>query len=94
MKKPFNVLGLEVPLIQSEVLENNVAGDYCPVKKIIRVCRKNKKNQQKSIILHELLHAYFDRVGALDIGIDEQTEEMLCNTLTALLLDNFRLTRK
>lgn len=94
MKKPFNVLGLEVPVIQKKVLENNDAGVFDPVKKEIFICKSLPKDQQKFVELHELLHAVFFRIGIEDIGVDAKSEELLCNQIATVLLDNFRLTRK
>jgi len=94
MRKPFNVLGLTVPITQKKTLENNDAGQFCPVKKEILLCKTLPKDQQKFTEIHELMHAFFFRIGVEDIGIDEKTEEILCNQIATLLTDNFRLTRK
>lgn len=88
----IDVFGLRVPVKIKDIgVEDD--GDYCPLTKIIRVSNRLSGKDLDSTILHELLHAFLDRLG-FSIVLKEDVEELLVRNLESFLMEKYDMKLK
>ena len=89
----FNVYGCDVQLIAKE-LDASIYAYYDPERKVIYVSNKIKGQLRKQTILHELLHAIWDRIGFNQMAIPIDTQELLVENISQCICENFTMTYK
>jgi len=93
--KAIDVLGkqLHIDVVDSLTDEqgDKLHGLYDPDLGLIKIRREDDRNFQ--VIIHEVLHATFHRLG-LRHTLDEQLEEVLCDTIATVIDENFKLERR
>lgn len=76
------------------LIENNSSqGEYCSESKTIKIDKSLTGYDYQVCLIHECLHALFDRLSfnqAIEIGL----EEVMCDNLSKWLIENFRIETK
>lgn len=53
-------------------------GQWCPDKRVIKICKDLHPSVELTTVWHEWVHAMLQDIG---IPLTDETEEMVCNTL-------------
>jgi hypothetical protein len=94
--KSVKIYGWDVPIIKEPNLmdQHGFLGFYDPQNKQIRIDPRLKGAAFTSTLLHEMVHALFDRGGLAQTRIPSSLEEIICEQLSTIILENFELTPK
>ena len=85
-----NILGSEIDVVFCNLDAEKVDGLYSPSEKLIKIHDQLEPNEAQLVILHEMIHALLDRVGAYSVIADE-IQEVICDTIPHMILENFLL---
>jgi hypothetical protein len=85
----LNILGKEYRITFGELQSDNLGICNHVTGEIILDRSKTTHDSMEQVAFHEILHAIFDRIGARQF-IEPQAEEMLCDSISKCLLDNFK----
>lgn len=92
IKKSVDVLGMSVPVkIYSGVADESgqpVFGYYDPNKREIVLNSNQTKDSLIRTFLHEMGHAWLDRIG-IRVAISSELKEVICEGYANLWYDNF-----
>lgn len=96
--KPFRTLKVFGLLIYVYKLENllkneGMYGYYCPEGKYIAVDKDLSGKILEHTIIHEMLHAVFDRLH-IDAQMERSFVEVLVENVSVALMENFEVKRK
>jgi hypothetical protein len=87
----LKVFGLDVKLVFRPIMDTmNLHGYFDPVKLEIVIDSKQSKKDQMSTLIHEICHTLAYRLGWKQ-SISQQMEEMLCEQISTVLMENFDL---
>lgn len=86
----LNIFGKEYRITFGELQSDNLGTCNHITGEIILDRSKTTHDSLEQVAFHEILHAIFDRIGARQF-IEAQAEEMLCDSISKCLLDNFKL---
>lgn len=94
-KKSFiwNIFGQKVNGSFKDISETQYAGFYDRTKKEVVIHTKLDKQTENITLVHECVHALFDRLGYVN-AINLQTEELICDQIAKCLCENFDIKRK
>jgi hypothetical protein len=87
----LNIFGKEYRIAFGELQSNDVGTCNHITGEIILDRSKTTHDSIEQVAFHEILHAIFDRIGARQF-IEPQAEEMLCDSISKCLMDNFKLS--
>lgn len=88
----INVLGKKVPITTSKTLASRgIYGLYDAGAGKIEVDVNIKGDMLKRTIIHETIHAMFDRLGS---QMDFQLEEIYCDSIANVIVENFNVSLK
>ncbi len=91
--KYLKVLGKKIKVVFRDMTEENVCGHYLYAQKLIEINSALDPITQQVTLLHELVHAVFDRAGIHSANISHDIEEIICDQVSKVILENFKLTR-
>jgi hypothetical protein len=90
----LDVLGMKVNIVMMDSVNGGADhGEWCPKDKEIRIDQNMTDEQKELYTLHELIHAHFFRIGLTET-IDHLTEEIIADTLSTAIAENYRLVPK
>lgn len=94
--KPLQILGKKVPFVVKKGFanEDGTLGEYLPGKYKILIDAELKGTELTWVIIHEMIHAMFDRGGLLDAQIPPEVEEVIATQVAIVITENFKLQRK
>ncbi len=72
----------------------HVCGLYDSENKTIFIEKNLKGNELKHTILHEEIHAIFDRCGLNQTQHTQDLQEMICENVARFILENYNITDK
>lgn len=90
----FNILGMKVKVKYADLNKENLCGKYVYDEKTIYINSTLNKELQKVTLLHEFLHAVFDRAGLTQAKITSDAQEIICDQFAKALTENFKVTKK
>lgn len=94
MKKPksFNVFGQEIKVryVKNLIEDDEINGDYCQREKSIRIDSSLIGQALLSTMIHETIHAIFDRIG-INQGVDSGVEEIIADSVAICLIENYHI---
>ena len=85
-----NVLGSIVDIEFCDLDTDKVDGLYLPSEKLIKIHKDLEPPEAQLVILHEMIHALLDRIGAYSV-IAEEIQEVICDVIPHMILENFLL---
>lgn len=91
--KKLNVLGKMVPIDYLDLSMVDFDGAYVASEERIVIDTELKDNEKHAVILHEAVHALFDRLG-LKGNLPESLEEILSETFALMVTENFKIKPK
>ena len=94
MIKKINILGESVKVKYRDMTEDKVCGWYIYDKKLIEINNKIPKDIQNVTLVHEIIHAVFDRAGILNAKVSHDIQEVICDQVAKVLTENFNLKEK
>jgi Zn-dependent peptidase ImmA (M78 family) len=74
--------------------EDSLAGFFDPVNWVIYVDARLSKEEQRLVELHELVHCVFYRLGYRNTNINENLEELICENVASVIVENYNLSKK
>lgn len=91
--KPLNIFGrkVKVNLVESLVENQGNLGTYCYDKKEIDLEATLKPKELIEVLVHEAVHAMFDRTGVHQ-NLAEGVEEIITEQIVTVLTENFKIT--
>lgn len=92
----LSVLGLNVKVLKKNNLINKygIAGSYNFKSKDINIDNSLKADNFNQCLIHELIHATFDRIGIINTNLDANLEEIICDNIATVIVENFKLKIK
>jgi len=91
----INVLGKRIKITYTKDLEKNhgALGLFDPIKWQIDIDYRVSldKNALQLVLLHELVHALFERVGVTSTDLNENVEEILAECVANFVFETFKL---
>lgn len=91
MKK--NIMGKDVEYVFIDLGEE-ADGYFSPEDSIIMIDENIKGDYKKQVILHEEFHVVLDQIGFNETSINENVEEMIVETLSRFVIDNYHLNER
>lgn len=91
--KYLKVLGKKIKVVFRDMTEENVCGHYLYTQGLIEINNTLDPLTQQVTLLHELVHAVFDRAGIHSANISHDIEEIIADQVSKVVLENFKLTR-
>ena len=94
--KAIRIYGWEIPIVKQKGLTDahGVLGFYDYTTKTIVIDASLKKADYMATLLHEVVHALFHRGGLHQTKIPTSVEEIICEQVSTVLIENFNLTAK
>lgn len=92
--KSFDVLGKKVKVIFRDMNEEGVCGHFIYGEDLIEINNKLTSETQEITIMHELIHSVFARSGVHNAKISADIEEIICDQVSKVILENFKLVKK
>lgn len=91
--KPLNVFGRKIKVNLVEGLSENQGnlGTYCYDKKEIDLELTLKQKELIEVLIHESIHAMFDRTG-IHQNLAAGIEEIITEQIVTVLTENFKIT--
>lgn len=90
----LNIFGQKIKVKKIKGLINSgIAGQYLILKQEIQLDHSLKGKEIMHTLMHEMLHAYIRTMG-IDQAIQSQLEEVLCDQIPAMLLENLDIKLK
>lgn len=91
--KKLIVLGKTIPIDYHDLSSTDFDGAYVSSLEKIVLDTSLKGNEMRAVLLHEAVHALFDRLG-LRGNLPDSLEEMLSETFAQMVTENFDLRAK
>lgn len=91
MRKSITILGLKIKIIETDLTGTDYDGLYNGKTKTILIEKTLKGKYKQQILLHEIMHALFDRAGIHQLKISSDAEEILCEQISLFLVEQFNL---
>lgn len=88
-----NLFGLKIPIKYIDMKETEACGLYSHEKKIIVIEKSQIGLVAQHTLLHECVHAIFDRTG-INQSLSSDLEEVICENIATFLVENFHLRDK
>lgn len=92
--KYLKVLGKRIKVVFRDMTEENVCGHYLYAKGLIEINNTLDLETQQITLLHELIHAVFDRSGVHSANVSHDIEEIIADQISKVILENFKVTRR
>lgn len=93
--KKLKVFGKEIKVTDDEDLIREGALGMLEIdKSLIRLDRTLEGDAKWQTLLHELFHVVFSRVGLTQTRVDLDLEEIIVESLSTAVVENFNLTIK
>lgn len=91
----LNILGRSIKLHIEKNLKTtkDARGLYFEKEGMIFLDADLKGEEFNQTLIHEMIHALISRNGACNF-LNEQAEEMFCDTIATVIVDNFKLKLK
>lgn len=91
--KSITVHGFKIP-IEYKKLEENFRGlyHYSPCR--IEINNALAKDDLTRTLIHELIHAVFDKGSINQCAISHDAQELICDQIANVICKNFKLTKK
>ena len=91
----FNVFGQKIRLIvKSGLIESGARALFLPGESKILIDSTLKGEDYMQTILHEIVHSVIHRVGINQSGVTDGIEEILCESISTALVENFSIKHK
>ncbi len=74
--------------------QTGARGIFDPTNKLIMVDADLVGDEYTQTVLHELIHSVIHRVGIDQANIGDGVEEILCESISVALVENFKINRK
>ncbi len=82
----FNIYGAKIKVVREDLTSEKALGLYDPEAKQISICIHCPPDKLRMVLIHELLHAIWDRLGVFNMpGHNEQVEEILVSNIANIL---------
>lgn len=91
--KYLKILGKRIKVVFRDMTEENVCGHYLYAQNLIEINNQLDAVTQQVTLLHELIHAVFHRAGIHNANVSHDVEEIICDQVSKVVLENFKLTR-
>ena len=94
-KFSLNVFGqrVSVSVVKNLALHYGAVGQYNPTEKSIQLEENQSRDEMTRSLIHEACHSMCHRVG-LSQSISRELEEILCEGVSNLIFENFKLELK
>ena len=89
--KTLNILGQKYSLKYTDLSKEELCGKCDPDKLIIYVDKNMSPTLTQLTVVHELVHAAFFRIGVPSTNLDNNTIEIFCDVIAAVIQENFKL---
>lgn len=89
----FNIFGTKIKVVKKDLSQAGFLGLYYNDKKKIEITTGLDKQTELETIIHEFVHAVFDRLSYRQ-AINIQLEELICDQLAKSLCENFTIRMK
>lgn len=76
---------------KKNLINNGVAGSYNTSTKEIEIDKSLKGKEFNQVLLHELIHAVFDRLGLINTNVSHELEEIICDNVATAISENAKL---
>lgn len=93
MKKAI-VFGKTIPIDYKDLEGENYDGLYNYKTQHIEIDKKLKGDYKTAVIIHELLHAMWDRIAFNQANIPHSLQEILIENTCTMLIENFNIKPK
>lgn len=90
----LDILGMKVKVKYSDLNKENLCGKYVYDEKTIYVNSTLNRETQHVTLIHEFLHAVFDRAGLTQAKITSDAQEIICDQFAKALTENFKVIKK
>lgn len=92
----IKIYGWDIPIKKQKGLTESAGflGYYDYEARHIVIDAAIPKEHYMSTLLHEIIHALFHRAGLHQAKIPESLEEIICEQVSTVLTENFKLTGK
>jgi Zn-dependent peptidase ImmA (M78 family) len=87
----INIFGLRVKIKTVDLSQCDYDGLYNGNDKTIYIDRKLKGQHRKQVLMHEIIHALFDRIGAHQLAISQDAEEIIAEQLSVFLVETLKI---
>lgn len=96
MRKPFfiNVFGMRIKVVYDHIRSIRTAGLWLTEKKVILIDSGLSKDYQDQVLVHEIGHAVFSRVGIEQAKIHKDVEDIIVDNIATAITENFHLVPK
>lgn len=91
--KHLKILGKKIKVVFRDMTEENVCGHYLYAKGLIEINNTLPILTQQVTLLHEIVHAVFDRAGIHNANVSHDIEEVIADQVSKVILENFKITR-
>lgn len=87
----INIFGLRVKIKYVDLSQCDYDGLYNGNDKTILIERTLKGKHKQQVILHEVLHALMDRIGAHQLNISRDAEEIICEQVSVFMVESLKI---
>lgn len=92
--KSVKIFGRAVPIKQKDLFSEGDEKAHYDLEACSIAIHKHLKNKEfDQILIHEIIHAIFHRVG-IDQGVPIEAEETIAQAVSVALTENFHITKK
>ncbi len=94
MIRTLKILGERIKVKYKDLNPENICGRYSYDSKTIEVNSKLDKHIQDVTLIHEVIHATIHRAGINNAQLSADLEEIICDQVAKVIVENFTLKRK
>jgi hypothetical protein len=91
-KGSIDILGKSYRVRVKEIDESVARVNYSLQIIEINPCQKGQKFDE--CLIHEIIHATFDRIGVGSTKLNSDIEEIFCDSIAKVISENFKLVRR
>lgn len=91
MKKFITIFGQKVQIKYVDMSECDYDGLFNGETQTIYIAKTLKGKNLQKVLVHEMIHAVLDRIGAHQLSISRDAEEIICEQLSVFLVEQFNL---
>ena len=87
----LNIFGLDYKLLKVNELETGGVANLNYQTRTMKVLKTMKGQRYDECVIHEMVHAVFDRIGVGSTKLHPDFEEIICDSVAKVVSENFKL---
>ena len=85
------IFGLRIKIKYVDLSQCDYDGLYNGEQKTIYIERTLKGQHKRQVLMHEIIHAVLDRIGAHQLNISRDAEEIIAEQLSVFLVESLKI---